>query len=258
MSVISLEDVTFRRNGVQILDGVTFRVEQGERWAMLGENGAGKSTILSLCGANAHPTSGTVDILGNRIGRVDLRDVRARIGHVNPRHPVRGIPTVFDVVLTGTTGTVELPMRWRASEDELALAERLLVEIGLEHRRDAVWPTLSQGERGRALIARALAGKPELLLLDEPTTGLDLKAREQLLDTLDQLAAFNMTSLLVTHHLEELPSSTTHAVLIRDGVIPQQGPVDEVLTSEHISDAFSFPIRVTKADGRWGARRSPM
>lgn len=258
MSVISLEDVTFRRNGVQILDGVTFRVEEGERWAMLGENGAGKSTILSLCGANAHPTSGTVDILGNRIGRVDLRDMRARIGHVNPRHPVRGILTVFDVVLTGITGTVELPMRWRASVDELALAERLLVEIGLEHRRDAVWPTLSQGERGRALIARALAGKPELLLLDEPTTGLDLKAREQLLGTLDQLATFNMTSLLVTHHLEELPSSTTHAVLVRDGVITQQGPVDEVLTSEHISDAFSFPIRVTKDDGRWGARRSPL
>lgn len=256
MTILKLDSVTFRRNGVQILDGVNFEVEEGQRWVMLGENGAGKSTILALCGGQAHPTSGTVDILGNRVGRVDLRDFRARIGHVNPRHNVRGTPTATDIVLTGITGTLELPLYWSPSPDDLALSQETLADLGLNHRADAVWPTLSQGERGRTLIARALAGKPELLLLDEPATGLDLKAREQLLDTLDHLAKSNMTSLLVTHHLEEIPATTTHAVLVKDGTITASGPINDVITSEHISHAFNFPIRVKKEDGRWTGRRT--
>lgn len=255
-AVLALNAVTFRRNGIQILDGVDFTVRTGERWALLGENGAGKSTILSLCGGLAHPSSGTVDILGHRVGRVDLREIRRLIGHVNPRHPLRGAPSVTEVVLTGITGTIELPMRWEPTDTDLKKAHSLITDIGLDSHREAPWPTLSQGERGRALIARALAGDPQLLLLDEPTTGLDLAARERLLETLDGLAESNVTSLLVTHHLEELPATTTHAALIRQGALTAAGPVEQVVTSENISKAFDYPIRVTRDEGRWGARRS--
>lgn len=256
MDVLNLDEVTYRRNQVDILNGIDLHIRSGERWAMLGENGSGKSTTLSLCGAYAHPTTGTVDILGERVGRVDLRELRGRIGHVDPRHPLRSMISARDIVLTGMTGTIELPMRWEPATGQVEHAVELLTELGLSHRVDAPWPTLSQGERGRTLIARALAGDPDLLLLDEPTTGLDLAAREQLLDTLDRLAVKNMTSLLVTHHLEELPSTTTHAVLLRDGRVTASGPVDDVLTSESVSHAFSYPIRVFKEEGRWGARRS--
>lgn len=255
MEALKLDDVTFTRNGVDILNGVTFTVHTGERWVMLGENGSGKSTTLALCGALAHPTSGTVDILGYRVGRVDLRELRTRIGHVDPRHPLRAAISAHQVVLTGMTGTIELPMRWSPQDNESDRARQLLEDLGLAHRIDAPWPTLSQGERGRTLIARALAGNPDLLLFDEPTTGLDLAAREQLLDTLDGLANTTVPSLLVTHHLEELPSTTTHAVLLRAGRVTASGPVDEVVTSTTISDAFDYPIRVFHEDGRWGARR---
>lgn len=255
MAVLNLKDVTFRRNGVGILGGIDLRIGSGEHWVMLGENGSGKSTTLALCAALAHPTSGTVDILGSRVGRVDLRELRQRIGHVDPRHPLRTAIPARDVVLTGITGTIELPMRWAPSDAQLDHARSLINELGLAHRADAAWPTLSQGERGRVLIARALAGSPDLLLLDEPTTGLDLAAREQLLETLDGLAGKNVTSLLVTHHLEELPSTTTHAALLKDGRITVSGPVDDVVTSRNVSDAFDYPLRVFKEDGRWGARR---
>ena len=255
MEALRLAGVTFRRNGVDILNGVDLTVRAGERWAMLGENGSGKSTTLALCGARAHPTSGTVDILGRRLGRTALDDLRKRIGHVDPRHPLRSALTAHDIVLTGMTGTIELPMRWEPSREERDKAEELIERFALSHRADAPWPTLSQGERGRVLIARALAGEPDLILLDEPTTGLDLAAREQLLDVLDQLADAGMTSLLVTHHVEELPASTTHALLLRDGRVTASGPADDVLTSGNVSRAFDYPIRVVKEDGRWGARR---
>ena len=254
--VLELDDVVFRRRGTDILRGITLTVRAGERWALLGPNGAGKSTILGFCGAQTHPTSGTATVLGRRLGRVDLQALRHEIGHVNPRHPLTTPLTMLEVVLTGLTATIELPLRWEPSSDDVARADAAIARVGLEHRRDARWPTLSQGERGRALIARALVAEPRLLLLDEPTTGLDVAAREQFLDTLDGLAtsAPELTTILVTHHLEELPESTTHAVVIAHGEIVAAGGVDEVVTTEVISRAFEHPIRVTKADGRWAAR----
>lgn len=251
--VLRLDAVTYRRNGVDILNGIDLTVREGERWVMLGENGSGKSTALALCGARAHPTSGTVDILGKRVGRVNLADLRSLIGHVDPRHPIRGAPPALDVVLTGLTGTIELPMRWQPSGREIDRAHAMLATMGLASRTEARWPTLSQGERGRVLIARALIATPRLLLLDEPTTGLDLAAREQLLDTMDSL---DVTSLLVTHHVEEIPSATTHAVLLRNGLVSATGPVDLVLTDESLSTAFDYPIRLVRDEGRWGARRA--
>ena len=254
--VLRLDSVTFRRNGKEILHGVDLRVQEGEHWALLGPNGAGKSTILGFCGAQTHPTSGTVDVLGKRLGRVELQELRRHIGHVNPRHPIRSDLTVLDVVLTGFTGTVETMMRWRPSEEELARARELTALVGLDDRTDAEWPTMSQGERGRSLIARALAASPALLLLDGPTTGLDVAAREQLLETIDDLSRTepDLASVLVTHHLEELPESTTHAMVIAEGSVLVAGPVSEVVTSETISEAFRHPIDVSHDDGRWSAR----
>src|SRR5690625_5031361 len=186
-SVIRLQDVTFRRGETQILRDVNLEIRAGEHWALLGPNGAGKTTILGFCGAQVHPTSGTVDVLGHRLGRVDMQQLRRHIGHVNPRHPLRSTMPVIEVVLTGLTGTIERPNRWRPEAEDIQRADALIAELGLAYRRDTRWPVLSQGERGRALIARALVAQPEMLLLDEPTTGLDVAAREQFLETVDQL-----------------------------------------------------------------------
>lgn len=255
-AVLELDDVVFRRRGTDILRGISLTVRAGERWALLGPNGAGKSTILGFCGAQTHPSSGTARVLGHTLGRVDLQALRHEIGHVNPRHPLGSPLTLREVVLTGLTATIELPMRWAPSADDLRRADAAIDRVGLGHRRESRWPTLSQGERGRALIARALVSEPRLLLLDEPTTGLDVAAREEFLETVDGLshAEPGLTTVLVTHHLEELPETTTHAVVIAHGEIVAAGAVDEVVTTEVISRAFEYPIRVTKADGRWSAR----
>ena len=255
-TVLRLQGVVFRRDGRTILDGIDLEVRAGEHWALLGPNGAGKSTVLGFCGARTHPTAGSVDVLGSRLGRVDLQELRRTIGHVDPRHPVRSPMSVTEVVLTGLTGSVELPLRWEPDAHDLARAHELTALVGMQARRDAAWQTLSQGERGRALIARALMCRPRLLLLDEPTTGLDVAAREQLLETIDELehADRELASVLVTHHLEELPASTSHALVIAHGRIVAGGRVDDALTTQVISAAFEHPIVVDRANGRWSAR----
>ncbi|AOW91664.1 ABC transporter ATP-binding protein [Rhodococcus sp. WMMA185] len=255
-SVVSADQVDFVRGGRFLLRDVTLRVEQGQHWVLLGANGAGKSTLLSLLGAFAHPTNGTVHVLGHRLGRVDMRELRAHIGHVNPRHSVQHPLTVRDVVLTGLTNTPEFIPRWSPTEEQVAHAYELIASLGMQDRSDAVWPNLSQGERGRALIARALIADPQLLLLDEPATGLDLAAREQLLTALDEsrIRFPNLASILVTHHLEEIPMTTTHAILIRDGRVTARGEVADVLTTAHISECFDHPIEITRQRGRWVAQ----
>lgn len=255
-AVLELTDVTFRRNGKQIIDGISLTVQSGEHWALLGPNGAGKSTLLGFCAAVTFPTSGTVRVLGGQMGRADLAVLRRSIGHVNPRHRLQYPLTVREVVLTGITATIDTAARWTPSPDEARRADELIGTVGLAARADASWPTLSQGERGRTLIARALISDPRLLLLDEPTTGLDVAAREQLLETLDTLDDTHpaMASILVTHHLEELPSTTTHALLIADGRTVAIGPAHETVTTDTVTAAFEHPVTVGHEDGRWTAR----
>ncbi|WP_132994171.1 ABC transporter ATP-binding protein [Gordonia zhaorongruii] len=254
--VLHLDSVTFRRDGREILHGVDLTVRAGEHWALLGANGAGKTTIVGLCAAQTHPTTGTVDVLGKRLGRVDMQELRRHIGHVSPRHPLRSPLTVAEVVLTGITGTIDMPMRWTPSPEQIERARALIADVGMSDHADARWPTMSQGERGRALIARALAGEPDLLLLDEPTTGLDVAAREQLLETIDDLARRvpDMASIIVTHHLEELPETTSHALVIAHGREVASGDVHDVVCTDVISRAFEHPIAVGHQDGRWSAR----
>jgi iron complex transport system ATP-binding protein len=255
-NVVELRDVRFRRDGKEILHGIDLTVGEGEHWALLGPNGAGKSTILGFCGALTHPTSGTVHLLGHRLGRVDMQELRRRIGHVNPRHPLRSPLTVREVVLTGVTGSIEPPARWRPGDADEQRARGLLRDLGLAGIAGERWPTLSQGERGRALIARALVSRPRLLLLDEPSTGLDVAAREQLLETLDVLfeAQPQLSSVMVTHHLEELPTTTSHALLLRGGEVVASGEAVATLTTPGVSAAFGHPIGVSHEDGRWAAR----
>lgn len=254
-AVVELSSVTFRRGDRTILDAVDLTVRAGEHWALLGPNGAGKSTILGFAGALMHPTSGSVHVLGQKLGRVELQALRRSIGHVNPRHPLGSPLTIRDVVLTGLTGSIETPPRWEPTLNQTQLAAELIHQIGLTGRGEDLWPTLSQGERGRALIARALIAEPDLLLLDEPTTGLDVAAREQLLETIDALEHDfpRLASILVTHHLEELPSTTSHAALIAQGRICAAGVAEQVLTTENVTAAFNHPIRVGQNDGRWFA-----
>jgi len=254
--VVELTDVTFRREQTEILRGVTFTVREGEHWALLGPNGSGKSTILGLCGAVTHPTSGTVQVLGRQLGRVELQALRRTIGHVNPRHPLRSPLTVREVVLTGITGSLEIPPRWQPGPAESSRAESLIGAFGLAGKAGDRWPTLSQGERGRALIARALICEPRLLLLDEPSTGLDVAAREQLLQGIDRLGETHpgIASILVTHHLEELPGSTTHTLLLSAGRVVAAGRAREIVTTENVSAAFGHPISVRHDEGRWTAR----
>lgn len=255
-AVLSFDSVTFRRGDKEILHGITFDVRDGEHWALLGPNGAGKSTILGFAGAVTHPSSGTVKVLGKQLGRVELLALRKHIGHVNPRHALQSPLSLRDVVLTGLTGTVEMPFRWTPSQSDVDKADSLIETLGLQGKSGNLWPTMSQGERGRALLARALVADPQLLLLDEPSTGLDVAAREQLLETLDLLDQThpNVASVLVTHHLEELPTSTSHALLISEGSVVASGPAQDVVTTENVTEAFKHPINVQFHDGRWAAR----
>ncbi|MFH8371205.1 ABC transporter ATP-binding protein [Streptomyces sp. NPDC018031] len=254
--MLRVRDADVVRDGRTILRAVTLTVRPGEHWALLGPNGAGKSTLLGLLGATAHPTRGTVEVLGRPLGRVDVRQLRRQVGHVDPRHPLRSARPVREVVLTGLTGTLERVPRWTPTAEEAERAEWLIGLLGLTARRDTPWPVLSQGERGRTLIARALMPCPRLLLLDEPATGLDVAGREQLIDRLDTLRAAHqeLATVLVTHHLEELPAGTTHALLLRDGRCLAAGRVGAVLTGDRLSACFDHPLELTRSDGRWRVR----
>ncbi len=257
-AVLQADGVDVVRGGNTILQGVSLAIAPGQQWALLGPNGAGKSTLLSLLGARQHPTHGTVSVLGQALGRVDIRQLHQYVGHVNPRHPLDAHYTVREVVLTGITGTVQRLLRWRPTAQQVQEADRLIKQLGLGHRADADWTTLSQGERGRTLIARALLPNPRVLLLDEPATGLDLTGREQLIEHLESLPGSHpeLATVLVTHHLEELPPSVTHAVLLRDGRMLASGSAESVLTSENVTACFDHPVRLSREEGRWAVRTS--
>jgi len=252
-NAIELHEVTFIRGGRRILEDLCLEIGRGEHWALVGPNGAGKSTLLNICGGVTFPSRGFARILGYRLGEVDLRDLRRWIGFVNPRHPLESDLSALTVVLTGATGTIELIPRWTPSEDVLERAHLLMKTMGIDGPEEPRWRTMSQGERGRALIARALMVEPPLLLLDEPSTGLDVAAREQMIDTIAGLpdAISGLTTVMVTHHFEELPPSTTHAALLRKGRLVAAGPVQDVLTTDLITECFDHPLQVHRRNGRW-------
>jgi len=251
--VLRAEAIDLVRGDRALLDQVSVTVRAGEHWALIGPNGAGKSTLLHVLATYAYPTRGRVDILGRRLGHVDVFTLRPMVGLVTTHHPVRSARTVRELVLTGATGTTDLAARWTPTAADVAGANGAIEVMGLARVAGARWPALSQGERARTLIARALMGKPRVLLLDEPAAGLDLAGREQMLASLDALRDEQpaLATVLVTHHLEELPATTSHALLLRDGRMLASGPAAEVLTTELISACFDYPVVIARQAGRW-------
>jgi iron complex transport system ATP-binding protein len=242
-------------DGTPILQQIDWTVRAGDHWALIGPNGAGKSTLLALAGATKYPSRGRVTILGETMGQTDVWALKERIGVVNPLLPQYDWFTVEDIVLTGASGTIQ-PQWNRYGKPEYARAHELLELLGCEELREREIASCSQGERQRVRIARALMSDPELLLLDEPATGLDLPSREALVVALSELALAqpNLATVIVSHHVEELPPTTTHALLMQAGQMIASGPVEESLTSAHISNCFGFDIRVHREEGRWAAR----
>jgi iron complex transport system ATP-binding protein len=256
--VLELEDVSVVRDGNTILNGLNWTVESDERWVVLGPNGAGKTTILNLASAHMHPSSGTARVLGEQLGKVDVFDLRPRIGFASTAM-ARRIPrdeTVFDVVLTAAYSVTG---RWNEEYEDVdqRRAQRVMREWRLEGLRDRVFGTLSDGEQKRVQIGRAVMTDPELLLLDEPAASLDLGAREELVQLLGAYAATPdaPAMVMVTHHVEEIPAGFTHALLLTEGRVHAAGPIAEVVTGERLSEAFGQPLVVsTSEDGRFAAR----
>ena len=256
--VIRMEGVSVRRGPTTLLRDVSWSVEEDERWVVLGPNGAGKTTLLRLAAAELHPSSGVVHLLGERLGRVDIFELRPRIGFCSYALGARvpGDEIVRDVVVSA--GYARLG-RWREAYDpqDLDRAESLLEALGIFALAARRYGTLSEGERKRTLIARSLMADPELLLLDEPAAGLDLGGREDLVARLSRLAldAEAPASVLVTHHVEEIPPGYTHGMLLREGGVVAQGLLPEVMTEENLSTTFGMPLVVNADAGRYAARR---
>ncbi|MEW1961661.1 ABC transporter ATP-binding protein [Microbacterium sp. NPDC077644] len=256
-SALDFTDVVVRRDGRNIVDRVTWQVADDQRWVVLGPNGAGKTTLLQLADTLMHPTSGTVTILGETLGRTDVFEIRPRIGFASTAM-ARRIPreeTVLNVVLTAAYSVTG---RWNEVYENIdeRRALRVLGEWKLDHLADRTFGTLSDGEQKRVQIARAVMTDPELLLLDEPTASLDLGAREELLGLLSGYASSPTTPamVMVTHHVEEIPVGFTHVMLLREGGVVAAGPIEQTLTADALSEAFGMPITLSAEDGRYAAR----
>lgn len=253
-TVISLENVSIKRSGREILSSVTLNIDSSERWVIIGPNGAGKTTLLRVCAAQIQPSSGEANILGQRIGAVNVFELRTRIGFASSAmaYQIPNSEKVLDAVMTASYGIVG---RW--NEDYEALderrARRVLAEWALSGYEDRPFGTLSDGERKRVQIARAVMTDPEILLLDEPVASLDPGAREQTIKLLAGYAASPMAPAMamVTHHLEEIPAGFTHALILQDGKVLARGELASTLTSGAISEAFRYPLRVDFQDGRY-------
>ncbi len=257
--VLEFADVTVRRGEATLLDAITWTVEEDERWVVLGPNGAGKTTLLQVAAAALHPSAGLAAVLDEVLGTVDVFELRPRIGVTSAALADR-LPRqerVRDVVVSASYAVVG---RWTEDYQQLDhdRAHDLLVELGVAGLADRTFGTLSEGERKRVQIARALMTDPELLLLDEPAAGLDLGGREDLVATLSRLA-FDPdapATVLVSHHVEEIPPGFSHALMLREGKVVAAGLLDHVLTAENLSTTFGMPLRLTRSDdGRWAARR---
>jgi iron complex transport system ATP-binding protein len=255
--VLRLDDVTVMRDGVALLAGIDWTVAEGERWVVLGPNGAGKTTLLQIAASRLFPSVGTVELLGSRLGQVDVFELRSRVGLVSAAL-ADGIPPgerVLDVVMTAVWAVLGRgDEAYGAAED--ARANELLGQFGCRVLSERRYGTLSEGERKRVQIARALMADPELLLLDEPAAGLDLGAREALLRRLTRLAhdPAAPVTVMVSHHVEEIPAGVTHALLLRAGRVVAAGPADFVLTAPKLSTCFGIPLEVSVSGGRYAAR----
>lgn len=258
---LELRDVGFDRDGRRILDSVTLTVERDQHWLVLGANGSGKTTLMRIAALYLHPSRGTVDVLGERLGRTDVRTLRARIGYASAALAAQFRPDLVarDVVKTARFAALE-PWwhRYDAADEERAVD--CLERMGVARFADRPYGSLSSGEQQRVMLARTLMNDPAVILLDEPSARLDLGGREQLVAALEELASDHAAPpfVLVTHHVDEVPPGVTHALLLRDGVALAQGPIDDALTAESLGDCFGIRLELERrADGRLSAWATP-
>ena len=257
--LIDFRGVTLRRGGRMLVGPIDWQVELDERWVVIGPNGAGKTSLLRMAAAMEHPSGGTATVLGERLGRVDLAELRQRVG-LSSSALAQRIPDdelVRDLVVSAGYAVLG---RWRERYDEMDTVRALdtLESVGAEHLADRTYGTLSEGERKRVLIARSLMTDPELLLLDEPAAGLDLGGREELVARLADLAADPDAPalVLVTHHVEEIPPGFSHCLILAEGQVVASGLLADTMTAENLSTAFGQSIAVDTIDGRYFARRA--
>jgi iron complex transport system ATP-binding protein len=262
LDVVRLEQASVHRRGPDgerrfIVRDATWLVREGEHWAVLGPNGAGKTTLLRIASAQMHPSTGAAALFGGRLGRIRIPQLRHRIGVVDLQVSARFFPGLraIDVVLTGVTGTSAL-LSEHVTPDRVLAAHELLRLTDVERHADRPFSSLSQGERARVMLARALIADAALLVLDEAGAGLDLPGRELLIASLEriELERPRLASIVATHHVEELPSTTTHVLLLRDGGVVAAGAIDETLTDASMSECFGLPLTVERREGRFSAR----
>ena len=256
---IELAGVTVTRGGRTILGPLDWTVRPGERWAVLGPNGSGKTTLLQVVSLYLWPTSGTVDVLGGRFGRMDAREQRRRIGYAGSALEAEMDEALSPLQLVLSARHAALAPWWHEYNDADRFRAAALIErFGIAHVADHPFRTLSSGERRRVSIARALMPDPDLLLLDEPAAGLDLGARETLIRDLTGLAAERRPEsiVLVSHHVEEIPPGFGHALVLADGRAVAAGRIEEVVSAEVLGRAYGMPIAVERRDGRYWARRA--
>src|SRR5262245_32304260 len=258
-AVLEMADVTVVRAGAKLLDAVSWSVSESDRWIVLGPNGAGKTTLLQVAAALVHPTSGVAGILGEVLGTTNVFELRPRIGLTSAALADR-LPAgerVADVVLTASYAVLG---RWRERYERYdeQRASTLLDQLGVTGRTERKFGTLSEGERKRVQIARALMTDPELLLLDEPAAGLDLGGREDLVRRLGELARDPLSPaiVLVTHHVEEIPDGFTHVLMLRAGAVVAAGPIPVTLTAANLSSTFGIPLALRRDANRWTAHAS--
>jgi iron complex transport system ATP-binding protein len=255
-AALVLDGVGVTRDGRDLLDGIHWTVQPDERWVVLGPNGSGKSTLLRVAALHLHPSRGHVTVLGHRLGGADIRSLRQRIGYAAAALADSFRPTItaLDVVMTAKHGALE-PW-WHTYDDaDRHEARDRLARLGVDHLATREYGTLSSGERQRVLVARTLMGDIGLVLLDEPNAGLDVGGREWLVAGLDALGRdpTSPPSVLVTHHLEEIPPATTHALLVSDARVRASGAIDDVLTADAVSATFGVSLGVRRQAGRWFA-----
>jgi len=256
-AILELSDISVRRGDRIILGPLNWQVLEGERWVILGPNGAGKTTLLQICSSLIHPTTGEINILGEKLGKVDVFELRTRIG-ITSSALVEQLPPdelVMDVVLTAAYAMLG---RWQEKYDlwDESRAMALLTALGVRELGERLFGSLSEGEKKRVQIARALMADPELLLLDEPASSLDLGGREDLLRRIESLSKDPLApaTVIVTHHIEEIPVGTTHALLLREGAVVAQGEVASVITDQNLTQAYGLAITVQTEGGRFFAR----
>lgn len=257
--VLLLDDVSVTIDGRRILDRVSWQVEPGQHWVILGPNGGGKSTLLRVASLARHPSEGRVTVLGHELGRVDIRPLKSRIGVSSAAlaDQLRERLTAEEVVRCGRYAALE-PWWHHYEPADTERANELLSQVGLARAGDRSFGTLSSGERQRVLLARSMMNEPDLVLLDEPTAGLDLAGRESLIAALDAIAGGDgPATALVTHHVEDIPVTTTHLLAVAGGRVIGAGPVASVLTEELLADLFGMEVGLSRSGGRWSARARP-